>query len=155
MSEMEKRKDFSRYDSMTTEELQEILRKHAYGELETEPDTQELFDIMEVLSDRRQKQEPQAFRSDEEAFAEFCEYYMPKEKKEARPKVVRFPNRVFRTVAAVLAVVLIFAAGITITAEAFRFDILGKFANWTKEIFRFSDTQTTEPEKENNLELKS
>ena len=32
MSELEKREDLSRYDSMSTEELQEILRKHTHGE---------------------------------------------------------------------------------------------------------------------------
>lgn len=159
MSELEKREGVSRYDSMTTEELQEILRKHAHGKLETEPDTQELFEIMEVLSLRRQQKEPQAFRSDEEAFVEFCEHYMPKEKKEAHPRIVRFPNRVFKTVAATLAVVLILAAGTTITAEALHIDIWGRFANWTKEIFQFADTPrgttAANPEKENNLELKS
>ena len=159
MSEMEKREKISRYDSMSTEELQEILRKHAHGELETEPDTQELFEIMEVLSVRRQKEEPQAFRSNEEAYAEFCEHYMPKENQEARPKVIRFPNRALKTVAAVLAVVLILAVGTTITAEALRIDLWGKFANWTKEIFQFADltngTSATNPEKEYNAELKS
>lgn len=70
-----------KYDFMSTEELQQILRKHAHGKLETELDTEDLFQIMEVLSKRRWQQDPQAFRSDEEAFAEFCEYYMPKEKK--------------------------------------------------------------------------
>lgn len=159
MSEMEKREEISRYDSMSTEELQEILRKHAHGELETEPDTQELFEIMEVLSVRRQKEEPQAFRSDEEAFAEFCEHYMPKENKETRPKVIRFPNRLLKAVAAVLAVVLIVALGTSMTAEALQIDIWGKLANWTKEIFQFTDmrdgTMATNPEKEYNVELKA
>lgn len=159
MSEMEKREEISRYDSMSTEELQEILRKHAHGELETEPDTQELFEIMEVLAVRRQQQEPQAFRSDEEAFAEFCEHYMPKENQETRPKVIRFHNRVLKTVAAVLAVVLILAVGTSVTAEALHIDIWGKFANWTKEIFQFTDlpqgTTPVNPEQEYNVELKS
>ena len=159
MSEMEKREEISRYDSMTTEELQEILRKHAHGELETEPDTQELFEIMEVLSVRRQKEEPQAFRSDEEAYAEFREHYMPKETQVGRTKVVRFPNRAFRMVAAVLAIVLILAVGTSVTAEAFHVDIWGKLANWTKEIFQFTDmrdgTISSNPEKEYNAELKS
>ena len=159
MSEMEKREEFSQYDSLPTEELQEILRKHAHSELETEPDTQELYYIMEVLAERRKQQNPQAFRSDEEAFAEFCEYYMPKENQEARSKVIRFPSRALKTVAAVLAVVLILAVGTSITAEAFYIDIWGKFANWTKEIFQFADltngTSATNPEKEYNSELKS
>ena len=159
MSEMEKREEISRYDSMPTEELQEILRKHAHGELETEPDTQELFEIMEVLSVRRQKEDPQAFRSDEEAYAEFCANYLPEENREARSKAIRFPNRFLRTTAAVLAVVLFVALSTSVAAQALHVDIWGKFANWTKEIFQFSDTQNgtmaTEPEKEYNAELKS
>ena len=159
MSEMEKHEEISRYDSMSTEELQEILRKHAHGELDTEPDTDELFEIMEVLSVRRQQQEPQAFRSDEEALAEFRQHYMPKEKEEYKPKVISFPNRILKTVAAVLAVVLILALGTSVTAEALQIDIWGKLANWTKEIFQFTDmrdgTIASNPEKEYNAELKS
>lgn len=157
MSELNNRAEFSHYDSMTTEELQEILRKHANGELQTEPDTDELYYIMEVLARRREEQDPQAFRSDEEALAEFRKHYMPKEKKAA--KVIKFPSRALKAVAAVLAVVIIFAVGTSITAKAFHIDIWSKFANWTKEIFQFTDTPqgTTvpNPEKENNLELKS
>ena len=159
MSEMEKHKEISQYDSMSTEELQEILRKHAHGELDTEPDTDELFEIMEVLSVRRQQQEPQAFRSDEEALAEFRQHYMPKEKEEYKPKVIHFPNRILKMVAAVLAVVLILALGTSVTAETLQIDIWGKLANWTKEIFQFTDmrdgTMATNPEKEYNAELKS
>ena len=61
---------------MPTEELQEILRKHAHCELETERTAEELFQIMEVLSQRRQQQDPHAFLSNEEAFAKFSKYYM-------------------------------------------------------------------------------
>ena len=159
MSEMDKHEDFSRYEHMTTEELQEILHQSAHNELGTEPDTQELYKIMEVLSVRRQNSDLPDFRSDEEAFADFCEYYMPKEKEEARPKEAKRPNRTLKTVAAVLAVVLILAVGTTVTVKAFRIDILGKIASWTKDIFQFSDSPQgevpTEPEMENNLELKS
>ena len=157
MSELNNRAEFSHYDSMTTEELQEILRKHANGELQTEPDTDELYYIMEVLARRREEEDPQAFRSDEEALAEFRKHYMPKEKKTA--KVIKFPSRALKAVAAVLAVVIIFAVGTSITAKAFHIDIWSKFANWTKEIFQFTDTPqgtTAEnPEKEYNAELKS
>lgn len=159
MSELNKRAEFSYYDSMTTEELQEILRKHAHGELETEPDTDELYYIMEVLARRREEEDPQAFRSDEEALADFRKNYMPKATQAGRAKVVRFPNRAFRTVAAVLAIVLVLAVGTSVTAEAFQIDIWGKFATWTKEIFQFTDTPqgttATNPEQEYNAELKS
>lgn len=159
MSELNNRAEFSHYDSMTTEELQEILRKHANGELQTEPDTDELYYIMEVLARRREEENPQAFRSDEESLADFRKNYMPKEKNVVRPKVIRFPNRLLRTVAAVLVAALILAVGTSITAKAFHIDIWSKFANWTKEIFQFTDlpqgTKPENPEKEYNAELKS
>ena len=159
MSELNNRAEYAHYDSLPTEELQEILRKHAHGELETEPDTDELYYIMEVLARRREEQDPQAFRSDEEALADFRKHYMPKEKSAVRPKVIRFPNRLLKTVAAVLVAVLILAVGTSVTAEAFQIDIWGKFASWTKEIFHFTDTPqgttATNPEKEYNAELKS
>ena len=159
MSELNKRAEFAHYDSMTTEELQEILRKHAHDELETEPDTDELYYIMEVLARRREEEDPQAFRSDEEALADFRKNYMPKATQEGRTKVVRFHNRAFRVAAAVLAIVLILVVGTSVTAEAFHVDIWGKFATWTKEIFQFSDnpqgTTAPNPEKEYTAELKS
>jgi regulator of sigma D len=159
MSEMEKREEISRYDSMSTEELQEILRKHAHDELDTEPEADELFEIMEVLSVRRQKEDPQAFRSNEEALADFRKNYMPKAMQAGHSKVVRFPNRAFKMVAAVLAIVLILAVGTSVTAQALHIDIWGKFAIWTKEIFQFTDkpqgTTAPNPEKEYNAELKS
>ena len=159
MSELNKRAEFSHYDSMTTEELQEILRKHANGELETEPDTDELYYIMEVLARRREEEDPQAFRSNEEALADFRQNYMPKAMQTDHTKVVRFPNRAFRVAAAVLAIVVILVVGTSVTAEAFHVDIWGKFATWTKEIFQFTDTfqgtTAANPEKDNSLELAS
>jgi len=156
MSELEKREGLSRYDSMPTEELQEILLKHLNGELETEPDTQDLFEIMEVLSKRRKTENPQAFRSNEEAFAEFVAYYMPKEtEKPAQPKRSILSSRLLRTAAAVLAIVLILTLGTTVTAKAFNFDIWGKFAIWTKEFFHFTDdsgVNAPKPDKEVSVE---
>lgn len=111
---------------------------------------------MEVLSKRRQAENPQAFRSDEEAFDEFKQYYMPKEKNvSVQPKKFRFPTRLLRPIAAVLAVVLILMVGMTVTANAFRFDIWGKIASWTKEIFHFSNVSgpdVTEPEEDYPVE---
>ena len=156
MSELNKRAEYAHYDSLPTEELQEILRKHAHGELQTEPDTDELYYIMEVLARRREEEDPQAFRSDEEALADFRKNYLPKE---TQAKVVRFPNRALRVVAAVLTIVVILVVGTSVTAEAFHVDIWGKFAIWTKEIFQFTDnpqgTTAANPEEDYNSELKS
>lgn len=158
MSELEKREDLSRFDSKSTEELQEILHKHTHGELETEPDTQDLFAIMEVLSTRRQQQNPQVFRSDEEALAEFRKHYMPKESKAVtQHKTMKFPSRLLRTIAAVLAVVLILTAGTTITAKAFNYDIWRKLGSWTKEFFQFAEVSgpgIAEPDQTDAIEYR-
>ena len=158
MSELEKRAGFSRYESLPTEELQEILRKHTYGESQTAPDTDELYYIMEVLAKRREKEEPQAFRSDEEALSDFRKNHMGKEAAGCA-KIIRFPKRTFKTVVAMLAIVLVVAMGTTVSAEAFHIDILSRIANWTKEIFQFADgaygKKDPAPEADYSEELKS
>ena len=91
--------------------------------------------------------------------ADFRKNYMPKATQEGSTNVIRFSNRAFKMVAAVLAIVLILVVGTSVTAEAFHVDIWGKFANWTKEIFQFTDTPqgttAANPEKEYSAELKS
>ena len=159
MSEMEKHEELSRFDSMSTEELQEILRKHAHGELEIEPDTQELYIIMEVLSVRRQENDSQAFQTDEEAYVEFCQHYKPEEQAADMPKGIPFPSRWYKAVAAVLALVLILAAATSITAEALHIDIWNRLASWTNDVFQFGQIlqvpSAPDPELEYNAELKS
>ena len=161
MSEMNSRESYARYDDMTTEQLREILRKHAHGELEKEPDTEELFYIMEVLANRENENPEKQIKSTEEAYATFVKHYAP-EMAEEEP--ILFPKR--GTVAArwmkrVAVVAIVFAALTTaaVSAKAFAPDIWGKIANWTKEIFRFEDvaggTEGQEPAKENNAELDS
>lgn len=164
MSDMKGREEYSNYDTMRTEELQEILRKHAHGELETEPDTEELFYIMEVLAKRRESDPTQTSKPVEEAYADFVKYYAPEMAEDNANVRASKPHKAsarwFRRIAAVAAaavlVVVIFAAT---GAEAFDFDLWGKIASWTDDFFHFADetqtTQGTEPEKEVNLELAS
>ena len=159
MSEMKGRAEFAKYDTMPTEDLQEILRKHAHDELQVQMDVEELYYIMEVLADRKYDTPEQAAKETEEAYARFRKHYMPKAMKKGCAKVVRFPNRAFRVAAAVLAIVLILVVGTSVTAEAFQVDIWGKVATWTKEFFQFTDTPqgttASNPEKDYNAELKS
>lgn len=164
MSDMKGREEYSNYDTMRTEELQEILRKHAHGELETEPDTEELFYIMEVLAKRRESDPTQTSKPVEEAYADFVKYYAPEMAEDNANVRASKPHKAsarwFRRIAAVAAaavlVVVIFAAT---GAEAFDFDLWGKIASWTDDFFHFADetqtTQGTEPEKAVNLELAS
>lgn len=145
MSENKGCAEFAKYDSMSTEELQEILRKHAHDELQVQMDMEELFYIMEVLADRRYETPEQAAKETEEAYAAFRKHYMPKQahKKPMVTKLLR--------VAAVIAVVFVVLFAATSTADAFGVNVWDKFAVWTKEFFSFSDgtqeTQPTEPDK--------
>ena len=161
MSEINSRESYPRYDEMTTEQLREILRKHAHGELEKEPDTEELFYIMEVLANRESENPEKQIKSTEEAYETFVKHYAPEM---AEDKPIPFSKR--GTVAtrwmkrvAVVAIVCIALTTAAVSAKAFAPDFWEKVACWTREIFRFEDvtdgTEGKEPEQENNVELNS
>ena len=77
MSENTNRRDqdFAKYDAMSTEELEEILRLDLDAPPEQESDTQVLLAIMEVLAQRKKEPENKAF----EALESFRRNYMPEE----------------------------------------------------------------------------
>ena len=161
MSEMNSRESYTRYDEMTTDQLREILRKHAHGELEKEPDTEELFYIMEVLADRESENPEKQIESTEEAYATFVKHYAPEM---AEDKPIPFPKRSAAATrwmkwVAVVAIIFVALTTAAVSAKAFAPDLWGKFANWTKEIFRFEEvnggTEGQEPDKEVNVELNS
>lgn len=161
MSEMNSRESYTRYDEMTTEQLREILRKHAHGELEKEPDTEELFYIMEVLANRESENPEKQIKSAEEAYETFVKHYAP-EMAEEKPipfskrgaVAARWMKRV-----AVMAIVCVALTTAAVSAKAFAPDFWEKVACWTKEFFRFEDvadgTEGQEPDKEDNQELES
>ena len=159
MSEMNGRENYSRYDEMTTEELREILRKHAHGELEKEPDTEELFYIMEVLADRESENPEKQIQSTEEAYATFVKHYAPEMAKDEpilfsmRGAVVsRWMKRV-----AVVVIVCVALTTVAVGTKAFAPNFWSKVACWTKEFFSFEDVNGGanggNPEKEKNAEL--
>ena len=161
MSEMNGRESYSPYDEMTTDQLREILRKHAHGELEKEPDTEELFYIMEVLADKESTNPKKQIKSTEEAYATFVKHYAP-EMAEEKPipffkrgtVATRWMKRV-----AVVAIVFVALTTAAVSAKAFAPNFLEKVACWTKEFFCFEDvtdgTDGQEPDKEVNVELDS
>ena len=106
-------RDYSKYDSMSTEQLQEILRLDAHQNDGEGMDTEELFYIMEVVTKRRKSNPETAGKSLQEAKAEFRKHYMPQEK----TKTIAFPMWLRRvgTVAAVLAIYMV----ITTSVNAF------------------------------------
>lgn len=161
MSEMNSRESYPRYDEMTTEQLREILRKHAHGELEKEPDTEELFYIMEVLANRESENPEKQIRSSEEAYATFVKHYAP-EMAEEQP--IPFAKRStvaarWMTRVAVVAIVFVALTTAAVSAKAFAPDFWEKVAVWTREFFHFENvtdgTEGPEPDKEINAELDS
>ena len=161
MSEMNSRESYTRYDEMTTEQLREILRKHAHGELEKEPDTEELFYIMEVLADRESENPEKQIKSTEEAYEIFVKHYAPEM---AEDKPIPFSKRSavatrWMKRVAVVAIVCVALTTAAVSAKAFAPDFWEKVAIWTKEFFRFEGmtdgTEGKEPDKEDNQELDS
>ena len=161
MSEMNSRESYPRYDEMTTEQLREILRKHAHGELEIEPDTEELFYIMEVLQNRESENPVGQIKSTEEAYETFVKHYAP-EMAEEKPipffkrgtVATRWMKRV-----AVVAIICVALTTAAVSAKAFAPDFWEKVAIWTREFFRFEDmtdgTDGQEPDKGIYVELAS
>lgn len=156
MSEMNHRspRDYSKYDSMSTEQLQEILRLDAHQNEGEGMDTEELFYVMEVLTARRKSDPETAGKSLPEAKVEFEKHYMPKEE----TGTILFPAWL-RRAAAVAAVLAIFLFVTTTSVNAFGYDLWGKVAVWSQEFFRFEDeiqgTEDNELGKQDNLEYAS
>ena len=151
-----KNQDFSKYDEMTTEELEEILRLDAESQ-EDEADTELLFYVMEVLA-RRRKEAKITGNTAQEAWKSFEENYMPREARNVKTKPIWSPW-VRRVVAA--AAVLTLLIVIPISAKAINIEKLWDVvATWAKETFSFvsgGDASTDEPSlnrKDETLELR-
>ena len=139
---------FAKYNAMSTEELQQILREDASKpEGQEETSTEALFYIMEVLAQRRRARNEG--KTPEEALEAFHKYYEEDEvpsKTEREPVVQKknstTPNWIKRLVAAAAIIVLIFSG--TITAKAFGFDLWEVIVKWTQETFHFGYSQGQE-----------
>lgn len=136
---------FAKYNAMSTEELQQILREDASKpEGQEETSTEALFYIMEVLAQRRRARNEG--KTPEEALEAFHKYYEEDEVSSLteREPVVRKKNStatnwVKRLVAAAAIIILIFSG--SITAKAFGFDLWEIIVKWTQETFHFGYSQ--------------
>ena len=144
MSESRSRgtRDFSKYDAMDTQTLEEILRLDAESPEGSESDTELLLYVMGVLADRRH--ENNTGKTAQEAWESFQQNYAPEkarsEGKKSAGKGIRWLRRLTAAVAAVVLVVLL-----PLTAEAFSWkDVWNVVAKWAKETFSFvgSDVAT-------------
>ena len=143
-------RDLSRYNHMSTEELEAILRADFKLPDEEESDLDKILYITEVIARRRAGQPTGRYANTGEAWKSFVDNYLPEEDRTAfRPEEsagkrdetnTRRPNSRFvktillRVASVVLAIALVAAAG-TVTASAFGFDFWAWVTEWTQEVF--------------------
>jgi len=132
---------FAKYDAMSTEELQQILREDASKPVGEESDSQALFYIMEVLAKRRKERnegKPAA-----EALESFKNNYYTETETSSDSESVAVTRKQFnggrwrRGLVAAVVAICILVIGNSITASAFGFDLWEIIAKWTQETFHF------------------
>ena len=145
--------DFSRLDSMTNDELEEILRLDVQKNEGEESDLEMLLYVMEVLAVRRKNSENPG-KTAGEAFETFKEHYMPddstddtvqvsskvqainmKPTKRLRPWLSRLV-----ATAAILALILVSS----LTVHAMGIDIWDIIVTWTQETFQLRSSKSDE-----------
>lgn len=159
MPDIQDRKEsrFSRYDAMSTEDLQAFLREDASKPMGEESDTKEILYVMEVLAKRRKVQT--GGKDPAEALASFKnKYYTENETPSISESVPAAHKRSSsgrwkRGLVAAVAAVFILVLGNSITASALGFDLFAIIAKWTQETFHFGYTgQTTDPSEPQSIE---
>ena len=140
-------RDFSQYEAMSTEELEEILRLDAEAPEGAQSDTELLLFILEVLASRRNTKNITG-NTAQKAWKSFQQNYMPEEpRKSAEMKKNTFWMRRLVAAAAV-AVLLIF---IPISTSALTLEAVWDiFARWAKETFSFVSGENAEIEEPNS-----
>ena len=146
--------DFSKYDSMSIGELEEILRADALGPERADSDVDEILYVMEVLAKKR-RENGTAGKTALEAYQEFQQHYLPMAEEGSKPR--RKSNVIpFRRIAAVAAcLVLVFTLSTTAHAFSFR-DVWEAVVTWAQETFYFSTgVEVSEPKADSELKFES
>lgn len=149
-------RDFSKYDSMTTEELEEILRLDADAPMGEESDEELLFYVMGVLADRRNNTEFTG-KTALEAYESFKQHYLPEEEHiESVPAAKRKPIYWLRSLTAAAAAVVIIIS-LSLSANAFGWDFWNVVAKWAQETFSFvgDGTEVSEPRVDDDVQYAS
>ena len=154
-------KDYSFLQAMSTEELQEILRRD-YDLNQDESDMDLILNVMEVLETREEKESKndkeialnnlrEMIRRREEMFADADSEV----KSNGLHMTPSHKKHFWLRVASIAAVfVLVISIGFT-TATAMGHDLWGGVAKWTRETFRFGDKTSAFSPNETYDELKA
>lgn len=131
---------FKQYDTMTTEELQQILRDDASKPEGAESNMEMLLYVMDVLAKRRQANHEG--KTPEEALETFKQEYYTEIDISSDSGSASAPNRSYRrtrwmTGLIAAAAALVFMIGGSFTANAMGFDVWEIIAKWTQETFHF------------------
>lgn len=154
--------DFSKYDAMETEELEEILRLDSEAPEGQESDTEVLLYVMEVLANRRRNANNTG-KTAQQAWESFQQHYLSEEESclkhtsEEKKPVKANRNWLRRSLAA--AAVIAFLICIPLSAKAFSWqEIWNAVAKWAKETFSFvsdENAQDRAPDTEDTLQYTS
>ena len=126
---------YAKFDTMTTEELEEILRLDLIAPEGQGSDMETLLYVMEVLADRR-KMNGHAENEALKAYESFKQNYMPEIQTAHKPVVKHTHSKLrwLRSLSAAAAVLVIILLG-TVTAKAFGVDVWKAVITWTQETF--------------------
>jgi len=155
--------DYSKFDRMSTEELNEILRQDSLQMSADESDIDAILYITEVIT-RREKEKLESEFNVEAAWKSFCDNYMPKDDDPESDaefeeddclddgmKVIPFNDmetqrpkkrRVYKPMIGVAAAIIALLLAGTITAGAFGFNVWDVVAQWTQDTFGFTSNES-------------
>lgn len=144
-------RDFSKYDSMTTKDLESILTSYFLFPDEIE-DKELVSHILEVLTERDKEiieanisnLSWEKFLRDHPDIKELEECNLEKEHSAEISEVIQVPkrNKIFRNLAGMAAVFVCVLLVGTITAYAAGIDLFSAIAQWTEETFGFKSNAT-------------
>lgn len=140
-------REFTRYDSMTTEELEKILRLDAEAPMEQESDTELILYVMEVLAKKGKKSN--TGKTAQESWESFQKHYLTQyaEPRGHTPKSATHGKTpqpwLRRLIACAAAIILVLC--IPLSAKAFGWeDVWNLIARWGKETFSFYSSESTD-----------
>ena len=148
-------RDFSKYETMEAEELEEILRLDAEAPEGVETDTELVLFILEVLA-RRKNTKNITGNTAQKSWESFKQNYMPDEfrKSEAARKSAPWLRRLTAAAAVIALLIVIPVSTKALTLE----EVWNIFARWAKETFSFvsgDNMDVSEPVVDDGLEYSS